>query len=183
MEFTNTYRNVRTSSAYVVEDLVAESTANGFRAALVRVQTKDAKGNGYTKFVLRIDVSKYRPAFNRLRFATFRTTNSSDVRIMHNLNVVRIPDLGKDVFFYECNLSPSLWDNGFRISTYLEGVVYVQPKTKMESMKHVLRHGFNEDNIAEFADSIARDAASGLKKLFDWLDNSGIKTLKPDGDF
>ena len=180
MDFTNTYRNKRTSDSYVTEDLVAESVANGFHAALVRIRARD---NGYTKFVLRIDVSQYRPAFNRLRFATFRTSDGKDVRVMNNLNVVRISDLGKDIFFYESNLSPSLWDNGFGISTYLEGVVYVQPKTKMESMKHALQHGFNEDNIAEFADSMTRDAVSGLKKLFDWLDESGIKTLEPDGDF
>lgn len=184
MEFTNTYRHKHTSNGYAAEDLVAESVANGFHSALVRVQTKDDRRIWRVrKFVLRIDVSKYRPAFNRLRFATFRTSDGSDVRIMDNLNVVYISDLGKDVFFYESNVSPSLWNNGFGISTYLEGVVYDKPKTKMESMKHALKYGFNEDNIAEFADSMTKDAVSGLKKLFAWLDGSGIKTLEPDGDF
>lgn len=180
MDFTNTYRYRRNSGDFSTEDLVSESEVGGFHTALVRIQARD---NGHTRFVLRIDVSKYRPAFNRLRFATFRTSDGSEVRMMDKLNVVYISDLGKDIFFHERNLSPSLWDNGFGISTYLEGVVYVQPKTKMESMKHALQHGFNEDNIAEFADSMTGDVVSGLKKLFDWLDNSGIKTLKPDGDF
>jgi len=180
MDFTNTYRNKRSSSNVATEDLISESEVNGFHTALVRIQ---AKYDGRIRFVLRMDMSKYRPAFDRLRSATFRTGDGKDVRIMNSLNVVRISDLGKNVFFYECIQSPSLWDNGFGMSTYLEGVVYVQPKTKMESMKHALQYGFNENNIAEFADSMTRDAVSGLKKLFDWLDNSGIDTLEPDGDF
>lgn len=167
--FDNHYYHKESWNYDRTEYLLAETFDERANAALVLVETNycgvfDKYKNLYE---LRLDVSRYLPAIREIWYPRIhRLTANIDIGVLKS-----------SVSFSLCNVSPSLWNNGFGVSYYLQGVVYRGKKDLSESMKDMLRTGIGEKNIVEHMDEMTHEALDGLYGLF--KEFGGYNTITP----
>ena len=156
--FDNHYYHKESWNYDRTEHLLAETFDERANAALVLVELHGSGAFGKYKnlYELRLDVSKYLPAIREIWYPDIH-------KLTANIDI----DVLKSSFnFSLCNISPSLWNNGFGVSYYLQVVVYRGKKDLSESMNDMLRTGIGEKNIVEHMDEMTHEALDGLDGLF-----------------
>jgi len=160
---------------YSTYRVVSETTVDGYNSALIE---KTALSDGFTRFNLLVDLSKYRKCWTRIFYEHDDYKRNQILGFDVYLNALQ-----KNVKFIMLNLSPSPWDSGFGIAYYIESKIYEKPKNKIDSMKDALRIGINENNIGHHIEPITKEVIYAMQPMIKCFENCGEPILTPENEF